>query len=182
VVRTLTVNSARMAAVLEAGFSQATDLAEFVMQDRGVDYRTAYRVVGRAVREASARRLRGVDIDGDLLDAAAAALTGKPLGLAGRDLSTVLDPGHIVASRTSLGGAAPAEVTRMAGDVSARAAALAGQAHGWLAAHLAAEEALVATARKCVAAVSDAEFFDIAAAVPAGQRKRRSGGADDTAS
>jgi len=99
VVRTLTVNSARMAAVLETGFSQATDLAEFVMQDRGVDYRTAYRVVGHAVREASARRLRGVDIDGDLLDAAAAALTGKPLGLAGRDLSVVLDPGQIVASR-----------------------------------------------------------------------------------
>jgi argininosuccinate lyase len=182
VVRTLTVNSARMAAVLEAGFSQATDLAEFVMQDRGVDYRTAYRVVGHAVREASTRRLRGVDIDGDLLDAAAAALTGKPLGLAGRDLSAVLDPGRIVASRTSVGGAAPAEVTRMAGEVTDRAAALAGQAHDWRAAHLAAEEALAARARRCVAAASDAEFFDIAGAVPGGPRKRLSGGTHDAAS
>jgi len=175
VVRTLTVNSARMAGVLDAGFSQATDLAEFVMQDRGVDYRTAYRVVGHAVREASARQLRGVDIDGDLLDAAAAALTGKSLGLAGRDLSAVLDPGHIVASRTSLGGAAPAEVSRMAGDVTDRAAALAGEAHGWREAHLAAEEVLVATARRCVAAASDAEFFDIAGAVPGspGKQERR---------
>jgi len=181
VVRTLTVNSARMAAVLETGFSQATDLAEFVMQDRGVDYRTAYRVVGHAVREASARRLRGVDIDGDLLDAAAAALTGKPLGLAGRDLSVVLDPGQIVASRASLGGAAPAEVTRMAGEVTDRAAALAGQAHGWREAHLAAEEALVATAHRCVAAASDAEFFDIAGAVPGSPGKRRSGGRNDAA-
>ena len=176
VVRTLTVNSARMAAVLEAGFSQATDLAEFVMQDRGVDYRTAYRVVGHAVREASARRLRGVDIDGGLLDAAAEALTGKPLGLAGRDLSAVLDPGRIVASRTALGGAAPVEVTRMAGEVTERAAALAGQAHGWREAYLAAEEALAATARRCVAAVSDAEFFDIAGAVPSSPGERRSGG------
>jgi argininosuccinate lyase len=181
VVRTLTVNSARMAAVLEAGFSQATDLAEFVMQDRGVDYRTAYRVVGHAVRAASVRRLRGVDIDGDLLDAAAAALTGKPLGLAGRDLSAVLDPGHIVAGRTSLGGAAPAEVTRMAGEVTDRAAALAGQAHGWREVHLAAEEALVATAHRCVAAASDAEFFDIAGAVPGSPGKRRSGGRNDAA-
>jgi len=182
VVRTLTVNSARMAAVLDAGFSQATDLAEFVMQDRGVDYRTAYRVVGHAVREASARQLRGVDIDGDLLDAAAAALTGKSLGLAGRDLSAVLDPGHIVASRTSLGGAAPAEVSRMAGEVIDRAAALAGEAHGWREAHLAADEALVATARRCVAAASDAEFFDIAGAVPGSPGKRRSGGRNDSAS
>jgi len=157
VVRTLTVNSARMAAVLDGGFSQATDLAEFVMQDCGVDYRTAYRVVGHAVREASARRLRGVDIDGDLLDAAATALTGKPLGLAGRDLSAVLDPGH-------------------RGQVTERAAALAGQARGWCEAHLAAEEALVDTARKCVAAASDAEFLDIAGAVPGNPGKRRSGG------
>jgi argininosuccinate lyase len=181
VVRTLTVNSARMADVLESGFSQATDLAEFVMQECGVDYRTAYRVVGRAVREASARRLRGIDIDGGLLDAAAAELTGQPLGLAGCDLSAVLDPGQIVASRTSLGGAAPEEVGRMARDVSARAAALAGQARGWRESYLAAEEALADTARRCAAAASDAEFFDIAGAVPGSPGKRRSGGTHDTA-
>ena len=182
VVRTLTVNSARMAAVLESGFSQATDLAEFVMQDCGVDYRTAYRVVGRAVREASARGLRGVDIDGGLLDAVAAELTGRSLGLAGRDLTGVLDPGRIVASRTSLGGAAPQEVTRMARDVAARAAALAGQARGWRGACLSAEEALVATARRAAAAASDAEFYDIAGAVPGSPGQRRSGGPYDAAS
>jgi hypothetical protein len=69
----------------------------------------------------------------------------------------------------------------MAGDVTDRAAALAGQAHGWRAAHLAAEEALVATARRCVAAVSDAEFFDIAGTVPGSPGKRRSGGIYDAA-
>src|SRR5215472_1620269 len=182
VVRTLAVNSARMADVLESGFSQATDLAEFVMQECGVDYRTAYRVVGHAVREASAAGLRGADIDGALLDRAAAELTGQPLGLAGLDLSGVLDPGRIVASRTSLGGAAPEEVARMARDVSARAAALAGQARGWRETCLAAEEALVATARRCAAAASDAEFFDLAGAVPGSPGTRRSGGTYDAGS
>jgi argininosuccinate lyase len=147
-----------------------------------VDYRTAYRVVGSAVREASARRLRGIDIDGGLLDAAAAELTGQPLGLAGRDLSAVLDPGRIVASRTSLGGAAPEEVARMAGDVAARAAALAGQARGWRESYLAAQEALVATARRCAGSASDAEFFDLAGALPGRPGQRRSGGTDDAAS
>ena len=47
------------------GFSQATDLAEYVMQTCGVDYRTAYQVVGDAVREASRDGMRGVDLDGD---------------------------------------------------------------------------------------------------------------------
>jgi argininosuccinate lyase len=182
VVRTLTVNAERMRSVLQAGFSQATDLAEFVMQDRGIDYRTAYRVVGHAVRLASARGLRGAEIDGALLDASAAELTGRPLGLTGRDLTPVLDPGLIVASRTSLGGAAPAEVTRMAQDVAARAAGLAAQARGWREGYTAAEEALVATARRCVSAASDAEFLDIAGTVPGRPGQHRSGGNHGAAS
>jgi hypothetical protein len=64
----------------------------------------------------------------------------------------------------------------MARDVAARAAELAGQARGWRESHLAAEEALVATARRCAAAASDAEFFDIAGAVPGQPDQRRSGG------
>src|SRR5205823_811919 len=79
VVRTLEVNERRMRAALESGFSQATDLAEYIMQSCGIDYRTAYRVVGHAVRQASAAGLRGGDIDGVLLDASAAEITGRPL-------------------------------------------------------------------------------------------------------
>ena len=152
VVRTLEVNSGRMRAALEAGFSQATDLAEHIMAACGIDYRTAYRVVGHAVRQASAAGLRGADIDGALLDASAAEITGQPLGLAGRDLSMVLDPGQIVASRTTLGGAAPGEVTRMAGDAAAQAGELAGEARRWRDSHQAAEDALVAAARRAAAA------------------------------
>ena len=114
VVRTLEVNAERMRSSLDSGFSQATDLAEYIMQTCGIDYRSAYRVVGHAVREASAAGLRGADIDGAMLDAAAAEITGHPLGLTGRDLSAALDPWQIVASRTLLGGAAPGEVRRMA--------------------------------------------------------------------
>jgi len=164
VVRTLEVNAGRMADVLESGFAQATDLAEYVMQTCAIDYRTAYRVVGHAVRQASSAGLRGVDIDGALLDASAAEITGRPLGLAGRDLSAVLDPGQIVASRTTLGGAAPAEVIRMAKRAAADAARLAGQARLWGETYRAAEEALVATARGCAEAGSDAEFLDLAGA------------------
>jgi argininosuccinate lyase len=155
VVRTLEVNSGRMRAALEAGFSQATDLAEYIMQACGIDYRSAYRVVGHAVRQASAAGLRGSDIDGALLDASAAGITGRPLGLAGHDLSAVLDPWQIVASRTTLGGAAPGEVTRMAGEATAAAGELADEARRWRDSYTAAEEALVAAARRGAAADPD---------------------------
>jgi argininosuccinate lyase len=151
VVRTLEVNGDRMRAALESGFSQATDLAEYVMQACGIDYRSAYRVVGHAVRQASAEGLRGGDIDGARLDASAAEITGRPLGLAGRDLSAVLDPWQIVVSRTTLGGAAPGEVTRMADRVATEARELAGEARRWRETYQAAEKELVAAARRAAA-------------------------------
>ncbi len=116
VVRTLEVNGPRMWAALEGGFSQATDLAEYVMQTCDLDYRTAYQVVGLAVRRASAARLRGIDVDGAMLDEAARQHTGRDLGLRGRDLTEVLDPRRIVQTRTAQGGAAPPVVEQMASD------------------------------------------------------------------
>jgi len=158
VVRTLEVNEARMRAALESGFSQATDLAEYVMQTCAIDYRSAYRVVGHAVRRASAAGLRGSDIDGALLDASAAEVIGRPLGLTGHDLTAALDPWQIVVSRTTLGGAAPDEVTRMAEEVLAQAREMAGEARRWRETYRAAEDALVAAARRG-AAGHDPQIF-----------------------
>jgi len=121
VVRTLEVHPERMWASLESGFSQATDLAEFVMQTCGVDYRTAYVVVGAAVRRAAAEGLRGIDLTAEMIEEAAEARIGRRLGLAGTDLTEVLDPRAIVATRRSPGGAAPEVVRGMAAECRAAA-------------------------------------------------------------
>ena len=113
VVATLEVRADRMWESLVGGFSQATDLAEHVMSVCRVDYRTAYLVVGDAVRLASREGLRGIDITGEMLDRAAEARTGRPLGLRWTDLGPVLDPRAIVSTRTSPGGAAPDVVRAM---------------------------------------------------------------------
>lgn len=121
VMATLDVNATRMREVLDSGFSQSTDLAEYVMAACKVDYRTAYQVVGIAVRGASQEGLRGVDIDGERLDRAAVEFRGEGLGLTGRDLTDVLDPARIVATRTVTGGAAPGLVEAMAKDCEDKA-------------------------------------------------------------
>ncbi|HEX5087760.1 MAG TPA: argininosuccinate lyase [Nocardioides sp.] len=113
VVRTLHVNAERMADGLDAGYTQATDLSEFIVQRCGVDYRSAYEVVGRAVREASRHGIAGRDITGVMLDEAATAETGKPWGLAAMDLTSALDPRVIIESRKGTGGAAPSAVASM---------------------------------------------------------------------
>ena len=107
VVGTLRVNTHRMADALAGGFTQATDLAEHIVQVCRIDYRTAYVIVGATVRSAAAMGLRGVDITGEMLDNASIAHQGRPLGLAGHDLSAVLDPRLIVSTRSARGGAAP---------------------------------------------------------------------------
>ncbi|MDQ1628315.1 MAG: argininosuccinate lyase [Actinomycetota bacterium] len=126
VVRTMAVNTPRMWSALESGFCQATDLAEYVMQTCGLDYRTAYQVVGIAVRTAHEAGLRGVDLDGAMLDAAAKDYTGQTIGLTGTDLTQVLDPRHIVETRTAAGGAAPAVVEQMAASCNREAQELRG--------------------------------------------------------
>ena len=146
VVRTLQVNVPRMWAALEAGFCQATDLAEYVMQTCGLDYRTAYQVVGVAVRTAHEAGLRGIDLDGEMIDAAALQYAGRALGLAGMDLSEVLDPRRIVATRTATGGAAPEVVGAMAASCSEQAAELRDRARASRASFAEAERSLLAAA------------------------------------
>jgi argininosuccinate lyase len=121
VMATLQVNHGRMREALLSGFSQATDLAELVMQRCDVDYRTAYRIVGAAVRTASRQGLHGIDISGEMLDVAAREVIGRPLGLAGAELGEALDPRAIVMARVLPGGAAPQTVRKMAASCRKRA-------------------------------------------------------------
>jgi argininosuccinate lyase len=147
VVDTLQVNADVMAEELMSGFSQATDLAEFIVQRCGIDYRTAYVVVGETVRSASRGGLRGVDITGEMLDRVASERHGQPLGLAGTDLSAVLDPRQVVLTRTAQGGAAPTAVHAMIDSCRATIAQLRAESAGWRASFDAAEQSLLKLAR-----------------------------------
>ena len=148
VVGTLHVNAARMAQVLERSFAQATDLAEHVMVTCGIDYRSAYLVVGEAVRHASDSGQAGVDIDGAALDRAASAVLGESLGLAGTDLSAATDPARLVATRDVPGGAAPHLVREMAVRAAQQADDLAATARAEVERFDAAESALIEAARR----------------------------------
>ena len=109
----LTVDAALMARRAMDGYAQATDLAEVIMGERGLNYREAHRVVGVVVRLAieQGRPLR--DIGSDLIDDAAQAVLGRALHLAPALVAAAVDPTRVVESRTGPGGAAPASVRRM---------------------------------------------------------------------
>jgi argininosuccinate lyase len=146
VVATLVFNETRMNEALAAGFSQATDLADHLMTACGLDYRTAYRVVGTAVHRAAAAGLRGVDLRADDLAAVARELTGAPVHLDAAEMALVLDPRAIVATRMATGGAAPGPTHAMIDEIRTEAKHLAQLAQRRSEAFTAADAALRARA------------------------------------
>ncbi|MET0293883.1 MAG: argininosuccinate lyase [Phenylobacterium sp.] len=92
----------RMAAAAGAGFSTATDLADWLVRALGMPFRQAHHVTGAAVKRAETL---GVDLAGLPL----AELQALEPGVTA-DVYDVLSPAASVASRRSYGGTAPDQV------------------------------------------------------------------------
>lgn len=151
VVRTLVVHSDRMLAELDRGYAQSTDLAEFFTLQRGVDYRTAYYVVGDAVRRASREGIPGRLITAEIINSSAETRTGTAWDVTDEELTEVLRPEAIVASRTAEGGAARAVVIQGVAATRARLDDLADRATRRIAHFDRVETDLLARARAVVA-------------------------------
>jgi argininosuccinate lyase len=106
----LTVNQAVMVQRAGQSYSGATDLAELMLLEAGVDANTAHRIVGQAVRMALQT---GQVLDSELLDQAAQNVIGRPLKLSQGRVAAATDPQAIVQTRTGPGGAAPQAVQAM---------------------------------------------------------------------
>ena len=101
VVGTLNVQRERMAQAAAAGFATATDLADYLVR-KGVPFRDAHEIVGRAVR-------RGIEAGRDLAQLELAELKSfSPLIEA--DVYEVLTPLGSVQARRHVGGTAPDQV------------------------------------------------------------------------
>jgi argininosuccinate lyase len=105
-VRDLQPQPERLAAAAGAGFSTATDLADWLVRELRMPFRDAHHVTGRLVAKAEAR---GVDLSGLTLTEMQVEEPRITEGVFG-----VLTVAASVQSRTSYGGTAPANVARMA--------------------------------------------------------------------
>ena len=105
-VRDLRADTARMRAAAGSGFATATDLADWLVRVLHVPFRTAHHVTGRLVAVAEGK---GVDLSGLSL----AQMQAEEPGITAA-VFDVLTVDASVASRTSLGGTAPANVAREA--------------------------------------------------------------------
>ena len=114
-VASLTFNVERMAALAPAGFTLATDIAEWLVR-QGVPFRSAHESAGAAVRAAEGRGVGLEDLTDDELAAISPELTP--------DVREVLTIEGSVASRDARGGTAPSRVAEQLNAVLATSAAL----------------------------------------------------------
>lgn len=107
VFESLEVNCAHLLARSAEGFTTATELADILVREKGLAFRTAHAIVARLVEMATARGLSPNQVGVAMLEEAALAVTEHPLGLAEEVLRRALDPIHFVRVRRVMGGPAP---------------------------------------------------------------------------
>ena len=102
----LAVDAAAMRAAAARGFSTATDLADWLVRTKGLAFREAHHVTGRAVRLAESKTCGLEELSLAELQAIDRRID--------RGVYSVLSVERSVASRKSLGGTAPGNVRRAA--------------------------------------------------------------------
>ncbi|ADU50827.1 argininosuccinate lyase [Thermaerobacter marianensis DSM 12885] len=113
VVGTVEVNRELLERRARASFATVTELADALVRHHGLDFRTAHRVVARAVARATAAGRTAAEITAADVAAASAEVLGAPLAVAEDTVRQALDPGVFVRVRRVTGGPAPEEVRRM---------------------------------------------------------------------
>ena len=105
-VADLVPDTERMEAAAGAGFSTATDLADYLVRELGLPFRDAHHVTGRLVGLAAARKVGLEDLTPQEMQSVEPRLGAEVYGVLGVQNS--------VASRTSYGGTAPHNVRAQA--------------------------------------------------------------------
>lgn len=109
VVKTLVVNRDALAASAADQQTASTDIADELVLVGGLDYRTAYRIVGRTIAQALST---GTRVNMATLEQAAIDITGSALPADAKaiDLDALLDVTSIIESRHESGGCSPESV------------------------------------------------------------------------
>jgi argininosuccinate lyase len=105
-VRDMRPDRARLRAAASRGFSTATDLADWLVRALGLPFRRAHHLTGEIVRRAEAKGVTLAELPLAELQAVEPAITSA--------VYEAIEVERSVASRTSLGGTAPARVREAA--------------------------------------------------------------------
>jgi argininosuccinate lyase len=104
-------DAARLEARAGDGWTTLTELADTLVRDDGLPFKTAHAIAQRLIAGRQRDPTRSLV---DLLADASTELLGKPLKYSDAQLTHILSPRHFVEVRRTPGGPAPAETARAA--------------------------------------------------------------------
>ncbi len=103
----------RMLKIVRAGYSCATEVASYLIQEKGYGGRLSHSIVASMVRMARQKGLKSFECTGELLDEAAEYLSVAKPGLETALVRKLLDPEEFIRTHSHLGGTAPEENKRL---------------------------------------------------------------------
>ncbi len=107
---TIEINKERAAELAKSNFATATELADILVREKNMPFRTAHKIVGRMVTEALENKVSLDDIDSNFLDNVAHEVMDKSLDLNDELIRKALDPYENIKARTVIGGSSPESV------------------------------------------------------------------------
>lgn len=108
IINTMKINKESMKIASKSGFMTATELADTIVRETGLPFRTAHHIVGSITRS-------GKIPDISYLDEVSLKITGEKLsdkGLTDESIRNALDPAENIKRRNIPGGPAPEEIER----------------------------------------------------------------------
>ena len=100
-------NKERCLHLAKSNFATVTDLADIMVREKNIPFRTAHKIVGRVVNEAIYENKSAQDIDSSFIDKIAKELDFNTLNLDDDLIKKVLNPLENIKIRTVPGGPSP---------------------------------------------------------------------------
>lgn len=97
-------------------YCMATELANMLVREHAVPFRTAHQIVAATVRKLSGRGLALPDLTPELLAERASSYVARKIRIDGSSLKRAIDARHAILSNRTRGGPSPAETKRMIQD------------------------------------------------------------------
>lgn len=119
-LKTLRFQRENMEAILDKGFSNATELADSLVLEGGLSFRQAHKIVGGAISELFQEKKGQEDLTWELLDCWCRDICGSPLPMTREQVEKAKDFRTAVERRDCQGGAAPAQVLKTLGHQKER--------------------------------------------------------------
>ena len=107
---TIEINKERAAKLAKSNFATATELADILVREKNMPFRTAHKIVGRMVTQALENNVSIDDIDSKFLNNVTYEVMDKSIDLDDELIRKALDPYENIKARTVTGGSSPEAV------------------------------------------------------------------------